>query len=47
MTPEGSLDSKGQGMPYYLFHYTYGVEYTKEGLPVELQVGLGLGLGYG
>ena len=34
-------------MPYYLFHYTYGVEYTKEGLPVELQVGLGLGLGYG
>jgi len=28
----------GQGMPYYLFHYTYGVEYTKEGIPVELQV---------
>ena len=25
-------------MPYYLFHYTYGVEYSKEGLPVELQV---------
>ena len=41
-------------MPYYLFHYTYGVEYTKEGIPVELQVGrvgvglwLGLGLGLG
>ena len=54
VTPEGSLDSKGQGMPYYLFHYTYGVEYTKEGIPVELQVGrvgvglwLGLGLGLG
>ena len=30
-------------MPYYLFHYTYGVEYTKEGLPVELQVCVPLG----
>ena len=27
-------------MPYYLFHYTYGVEYSKEGLPVELQVSM-------
>eukprot|EP00966_Prymnesium_polylepis_P060483 1403361-Prymnesium_polylepis.1 len=26
-------------MPYYLFHYTYGVEYSIEGLPMELQVG--------
>ena len=26
-----------QPMPYYIFHYTYGIEYTKEGLPVELQ----------
>jgi len=32
------LDKAGQGMPYYLFHYTYGIEYSKEGLPVELQV---------
>ena len=24
---------------YYLFHYTYGVEYSREGLPMELQVG--------
>ena len=39
VTPEGPLDAMGQSMPYYLFHYTYGVEYTKEGLPVELQVG--------
>ena len=23
---------------YYLFHYTYGVEYSAEGLPMELQV---------
>ena len=23
---------------YYLFHYTYGVEYSREGLPMELQV---------
>jgi len=26
-------------MPYYVFHYTYGVEYSREGLPMELQVG--------
>ena len=32
------MDGAGQGMPYYLFHYTYGIEYSKEGLPVELQV---------
>ena len=25
-------------MPYYIFHYTYGVEYSVEGLPMELQV---------
>ena len=30
-----------QPMPYYLFHYTYGVEYSRDGLPVELQVGGG------
>ena len=38
VTPEGAVDEAGQGMPYYLFHYTYGIEYSKEGLPVELQV---------
>ena len=26
-------------MPYYIFHYTYGIEYSVEGLPMELQVG--------
>lgn len=26
-------------MPYYIFHYTYGIEYSMEGLPMELQVG--------
>ena len=26
-------------MPYYLFHYTYGIEYSAEGVPMELQVG--------
>ena len=26
-------------MPYYIFHYTYGIEYSLEGLPMELQVG--------
>ena len=26
-------------MPYYVFHYTYGIEYSAEGLPMELQVG--------
>ena len=26
-------------MPYYIFHYTYGIEYSSEGLPMELQVG--------
>ena len=25
-------------MPYYIFHYTYGVEYSADGLPLELQV---------
>ena len=40
VTPEGARDGAGQGMPYYLFHYTYGVEYSKEGLPVELQVSM-------
>ena len=25
-------------MPYYILHYTYGIEYSAEGLPVELQV---------
>ena len=29
----------GVRMPYYIFHYTYGVEYSQEGLPMELQVG--------
>ena len=24
-------------MPFYLFHYTYGIEYSREGLPMELQ----------
>ena len=27
------------GMPYYMFHYTYGLEYTLEGLLMELQLG--------
>lgn len=27
-----------EDMPYYIFHYTYGVEYSEEGLPMELQV---------
>ncbi len=26
-------------MPYYILHYTYGIEYSIEGLPMELQVG--------
>ena len=26
-------------MPYYILHYTYGIEYSAEGLPMELQVG--------
>ena len=25
-------------MPYYIFHYTYGIEYSMEGLPMELMV---------
>ena len=29
-----SFDSR-----YYIFHYTYGIEYSQEGLPMELQVG--------
>ena len=24
-------------MPYYILHYTYGIEYSAEGLPMELQ----------
>ena len=41
--PEGPLVPGRSGtphrMPYYIFHYTYGIEYSREGLPMELQVG--------
>eukprot|EP00315_Gephyrocapsa_oceanica_P048465 CAMPEP_0185536676 /NCGR_PEP_ID=MMETSP1366-20130426/110064_1 /TAXON_ID=38817 /ORGANISM="Gephyrocapsa oceanica, Strain RCC1303" /LENGTH=851 /DNA_ID=CAMNT_0028148397 /DNA_START=62 /DNA_END=2617 /DNA_ORIENTATION=- len=41
--PEGPLvtgrSSTPHRMPYYIFHYTYGIEYSREGLPMELQVG--------
>lgn len=35
--PEGPMHGASR-MPYYLFHYTYGIEYSREGLPMELQV---------
>ena len=37
--PPSPVGEQGAGMPYYIFHYTYGIEYTVEGLPTELQVG--------
>eukprot|EP00962_Isochrysis_galbana_P031447 scaffold10249_cov72-Isochrysis_galbana.AAC.1 len=32
-------------MPYYLVHYTYGIEYSREGIPMELQVPIPVGGG--
>lgn len=37
--PPTPVGPERDGMRYYVFHYTYGIEYSSEGVPVELQVG--------
>jgi hypothetical protein len=37
--PATPVGPQRDSMPYYIFHYTYGIEYSVEGLPMELMVG--------
>ena len=37
--PAAPVTANRVDMPFFFFHYTYGLEYTLDGLPMELQRG--------